>query len=301
MMHSARRVAAALASALAILAAGPALAFQHQEYRAEDGTTYQVLRSIAPLGGGADHERVTTLAGSESGSGGCNLSTTMASAVVGVLPPGQALHPYASTRRTAILVPNDIDVLDFDPSSAGKVTLGIGGAAIKVCRAAADCGGGGAPLVGLATADANVPAACIAGGLQGNCEANTRQAIAFGLTASGNPPQCQSSPTVNTSICASEPADGFSLAPGQAIIFVYEGSLGLVGFGAGAAGFGIDADDSGSVCSDGGVVSATSPSQSLPAPGVPTPPSTAPAASTLGLAILAAALAVLGSRLLRRA
>src|SRR5262245_53970620 len=125
MMHCARRLAV-LASGVALLAAGPALAFQHQEYRAEDGTTYQVLRSIAPLGGGADLERITTIAGSQSGSGGCNLSTTMPSAVVGVLPPGQALHPFASTRRTAILIPNDIDVLDFDASSSGKVTLGTG-------------------------------------------------------------------------------------------------------------------------------------------------------------------------------
>ena len=293
------RRALALASGLILLAA-PAIAFQHQEYRAEDGTTYQVLRSIAPLGGGADHERVTTLAGSEAGSGGCNLSTTMASAVVGVIPPAQVLHPYASIRRTAVLLPNDITTLNFDPADSGKVTIGTGGAATKVCQVAADCAGGGAALVGLATADGQVPAACIASGVQANCESNTRQTLAFGLTASGNPPQCQSSPTVNTSICSGEPADGFSLAPGQAIVFIYDGSLAHVGFGTGAGGFGIDADASGSVCPDGGVVSSTSPSQSLPAPGLPPTRNPAPAASIVGLAALATLLALLGSHRLRR-
>ncbi|MBX3028229.1 hypothetical protein KF840_25345 [bacterium] len=293
-----RRRWLALAGALTLCAAWRAQAFEHQEYRAADGTTYQVLRSVGPLGGGAERERITTLAGSQSGSGGCNLSTTMASAVVGVIPPGQSLHPFGSIRRTAILLPNDITALAFDPTHSGRVTIGTGGSALKVCQSAADCGGGATNLVGLATADMDVPAACIANGLQADCESNTRQAFAFGLAATGNPPVCQVGPTVNTSICAAEPSDGFALSPGQAIVFVFSGSLGSVGFGVGAAGFGIDANASGSVCMSGGVVSATSPSQSLPAPGQPRTRERAPAASALGLAMLAAALALLGHRLL---
>lgn len=290
-----------LLGALALCTALRAHAFEHQEYRAANGTTYQVLRSIGPLPGGAEGERITTLAGSQSGSGGCNLSTTMASAIVGVIPPGQALHPFASIRRTAILIPNDITALAFDPANSGRVTIGTGGSAIKVCQSAADCGGGASTLVGLGTADMGVPAACIANGLQADCESNARQALAFGLAAMGNPPVCQVGPTVNTSICAAEPSDGFSLSPGQAIVFIFNGSLGDVGFGVGAAGFGIDANASGSVCMSGGVVSATSPSQSLPAPGLPRTRHRAPAASALGLATLAGALAGLGALLLRRA
>lgn len=277
-------------------------AFQHQEYRADDGTTYQVLRSIAPLGGGADLERITTMAGSASGTGGCNMATTKAAAIIGVIQPDQTLHPFGSMRRTAIFMPNDITELSFDPNGAGEVVLGTGGGATRVCRNAADCSGGGIPLVGLGTADAGVPAACIASGVQATCEGSPRQTVGFGLTAMGNPPICQTGPTVNTDICAAAPADGFSLAPGQAIVFVFNGSLADVGFGVGAGGFGIDSDESGSVCMDGGVVSATAPSQSLPAPG--SPPSDrekAPVAAPAGLAALAALLGLLGLRRLRRA
>ena len=286
--------------AVGLWTASPAAAFLHQEYRADDGTAYQVLRSVAPIGGGADHERITTLAGAPGGTGGCNLSTMDASAVVGVISPSQVLHPFNSIRRTAILVPNDANMLSFDPAGAGKVTIGSGGGAVDVCRVGSDCSGSGEPLVGLGTADANVPAACVSAGVQASCEANTRQTIGFGLMASGNPPQCQTNPTVNTSICAGEPSDGFSLAPGQAIVFIYNGSLSGIGFGVGAGAFGIDADESGSVCPDGGVVSATAPSQSLPGPGRPLTRNPAPAASTTGLALLAGLLGLLGSRRLRR-
>lgn len=286
--------------AVGLLSATPAAAFLHQEYRASDGTAYQVLRSVAPLGGGADHERITTVAGAQSGTGGCNLSTDQASAVVGVISPAQVLHPFASIKRTALLVPNDASQLSFDPSGAGKVTIGSGGGAVTVCRVGSDCGGGGQSLVGLGTASVGVPAACIASGVEANCEGNARQTLGFGLATSGSPPQCQTSPTVNTSICADEPDDGFSLAPGQAIVFVYNGSLGGVGFGVGAGAFGIDADQSGSVCAEGGVVSATAPSQSLPGPGQRPPRRPAPAASTTGLLALAGLLGLLATRRLRR-
>lgn len=286
--------------AVGLLTATPAFGFLHQEYRAEDGTAYQVLRSVAPLGGGADHERITTVAGAPGGTGGCNLSTMQASAVVGVISPSQVLHPFNSIRRTAILVPNDASQLTFDPSGAGKVTIGSGGGAVNVCRLGSDCSGSAATLVGLGTADANVPAACISAGVQANCEANTRQTIGFGLASSGTPPQCQTNPTVNTSICADEPGDGFSLSPGQAIVFIYNGSLSGIGFGVGAGAFGIDADESGSVCPEGGVVSATAPSQSLPGPGRPSTREKAPTASTIGLLLLAGLLGLLGTRALRR-
>ena len=297
-----RRHPLAAAGLLASVAAVPAGAFQQQEYRASDGTAYQVIRSVAPIGGGADAERITTIAGAPGGVGGCNLSTSTASAITGAITPQQMLHPFASVKRTAILLPNDISVLAFDPAGAGKVTIGSGAGATKVCRTAADCAGGAVTLSVLGTAGGGVPAACIANDVAADCELNKRQTLGFGLSASGNPPVCQASPTVNTTICANPPSDGFPLIPGQAVVFIYNGSLTGIGFGVGAGGFGIDSDQSDSVCPDGGVVSASASSQSVPGPSQPpSNKSPAPAASHLGLMALAAALAVWGARRLRHA
>lgn len=295
MPHTPRRLPIIAAAAVCLLAM-PAAAFQHQEFRAADGTAYQVLRSVAPIGGGADLERVTTMAGAIGGTGGCNATTTTASALNGVIAPGQQLHPFGSIRRTAILVPNDITAIAFDDGGSGTVTIGSGGGAVRVCRSG-NCSG--AALVGLATGDAGVPAACLANGVQAACEGNQRQTIAFGLAAAGNPPVCQTAPTVNTDVCDPTPSDGFSLEPGEAIVFVYNGSLGGVGFGVGAGAFGIDSDAEGSVCQEGGVVSATAPSQSLPGPGLPRSDTTAPLAGPAGLAALAAALLAWGARRIR--
>lgn len=278
----------------AVLIAGSALGFDQQEYRGTDGTAYQVIRIVGPLGGNADRERITTIAGATGGVGSCNLTTTDASAIAGALPPSQTLHPFNSIRRTAILTPNDITALSFDPSGAGTVTLGTGGGAIEVCRNAGDCSG--AALVGLGSASGGVPAACVASGIAATCESNQRQTLGFGLSASGNPPVCLSSPTVNTSVCAAEPTDGFAMTPGQALVVIYSGSLGGVGFGVGAGAFGIDSDDSGS-CPDGGVVSAMAGTLSLPGPfRPPTDGVRAPVVSLLGLAALSVLLVLAGSR-----
>jgi hypothetical protein len=284
-------------TALTIAASAPA--FEQQEYRGEDGTAYQVIRVVGPLGGNVDLERITTIAGATGGVGSCNLTTTDASAVAGALPPSQTLHPFNSTRRTAILTPNDITALSFDPSGSGTVTLGTGGGAIEVCRNAGDCSG--AALSGLGSASGGVPAACVASGVAASCEGNQRQPLGFGLSASGNPPSCLSSPTVNTTVCAEEPSDGFAMTPGQALVVIYNGSLGGVGFGVGAGAFGIDSDDSGS-CPEGGVVSAMAGTQSLPGPFQPPPDGVrAPAISLLGLAALSALLVLAGSRRLTAA
>lgn len=291
-------VAVALCAALAVSRAG---AFEQQEFRANDGTAYQVLRAVPPLGGGADHERITTIAGAPGGVGACNQTTMVAAAIAGALPPMQILHPFAAIQRTAILVPNAIGALTFDPTGAGRVTLGSGGSATLVCRNPANCNGGGAALSGLGTASGGVPAACVASGIVADCDNNPRQTIGFGLMASGNPPACQASPTVNTAPCAAEPADGFTLAPGEAIVFVYNGSLAGVGFGIGAGGFGVDGDATGSSCMSGGVVSAMAGSQSVPGPFQPPPGRVrAPALAPVALGALAALLALGGAARLRR-
>lgn len=285
---------------LAIVAAsGTARAFEQQEYRATDGTAYQVIRVVGPLGGGADLERITTIAGAPGGIGACNLTTTDAAAVAGALQPAQTVHPFSSIRRTAILTPNDITALAFDPAGAGKLTLGSGGGAIEVCRNSGNCSAG-VSLFGLGSASGGVPAACVASGVQASCEGNQRQTLGFGLTAAGNPPVCQSSPTVDTTVCAAEPSDGFAMTPGQVLVVIYNGSLGGIGFGVGAGGFGVDSDSSGPLCMDGGVISAMAGTQSQPGPFVPDGAVRAPVASLLGLAVLSLLLAAAGSRRLRR-
>ncbi|MGH7788850.1 MAG: hypothetical protein ACRERC_18415 [Candidatus Binatia bacterium] len=300
-MQSIGRWAAGVVGLAATLLATSVAAFQQQEFRAADGTAYQLLRALAPLGAGADEDRLTTISGSSSGNGGCNTITPSASAIAGVLPPGQALHSFTSIQRTTVLVPNDATVASFDISGAGRLTLGTGGGAIEVCRIAGNCPNGSAALTGLASADANVPAACLAQGLQANCEnGNMRNAIAFGLPATNNICNTPANVTVNVPVCAPKPSDGFSLPLNRAIVFVYNGSLSGQGFDVGAGGFGVDTNASNPSCASGGVVSALARLDSNSGLG-PLPPSRhVPVASGSALIALAALLGLLGRQHLRR-
>src|SRR5262249_43608118 len=157
---------------VAALFAGPVSAqLSESEFRADDGTAYQILRAVAPLGVGAEALRITTLSGSSTGVGGCVLSQNMrnqiAAAIAGPLPPGQTLHPYDQIARTAILTPNDITAVAFDQHFGGRVTLGTGGAALNICKSGFDCSGQSniQSLVGLSSASGGVPAACIGVGV----------------------------------------------------------------------------------------------------------------------------------------
>ena len=269
----------AVAGAAVLLAPAAQAQFTESIYRAADGTAYQLVRVVGSLGAGAERQRVTTLMGSAGGSGGCSLSGSVsgqaASASVGALPPDQTLHPYEAIRRTAILVPSSVSAVSFDANNAGKLTLGSGGAAINVCRVPGDCpGGSSSPIVTLDSSSGGLPPACIAQNVGSSCEGSTRRSMfAFGLPASGSPPVCNAPATVTTStfLCSAEPADGFSLQPGQAIIFIYNGSLAGSGFSIGAAGFGIDGNGSNSPgCGANSVVSASSRNDSSSAPPLPT-------------------------------
>jgi hypothetical protein len=277
---------------LLLYGSNPARAqFTETEFRAGDGAAYQLLRSVPPLGGGADSFRVTSLGGSSTGVGGCNFTQNMAgqiaTAVAGTLPPLQSLHPFNFIMRTAIVVPNDITSVSFDPAFGGRLTLGTGAGAINICHVPSECPGGvSEPLVSLSTATTDVPPACIANNVNAQCDGtNERDVIAFGLTST-TPPVCDTGqlPSVNTLICDAAPTDGFSLDSGEAIVFVYNTSLAGFGFDVGAAGFGIDADGVNSPnCDAGEVVSAaarldTNPGQPLP---TSTPTSTATATATV--------------------
>ncbi len=267
-------------TALLALGGGVAQAqFTQSLFRAADGTAYQVVRVVPPLSAGVERQRITTLVGASSGSGGCSASGSVAGApaasVVGVLPPAQSLHPFDSIKRTAILVPNSVTAVSFDIANGGKLTLGSGGSAVNVCRVAGDCpGGAGAPVVPLTSNTGGVPPACLAQSIASTCDGpNQRSTIAFGLPTSGASAMCDAGvgPATSTFICAPEPSDGFSLGAGQAIVFIYNGSLAGAGFSVGVSGFGIDTNGSNSPgCAAGSVINAASRNGSGAAPPLPT-------------------------------
>jgi len=279
-MRSAGRIAL-IGASLALLGSAAQAQIQESEFRAADGTTYQVLVA-SNLGGGAERIRVTTIAGAIAGAGSCaatgNMSGDNTSAIGGVLPPIMTLHPFGSIRRTIVLTPNDLGTLAFDGSFGGRVSLGTGGGELNVCLNAFDCAG--EPNVqSLVTLDTDsgpgqVPAACIAEGLDAECDgANLRDSIAFGIAAAGDPPVCTNpaNVTVNSTVCAPEPSDGFDLVEGQAIVFVYNSTLGASGFAVAVGGFGITDDDmNNAACAADTVVSATGDNDSQPAPPPPT-------------------------------
>jgi len=136
--------------------------FTQSIYRAADGTAYQVVRVVPPLGAGAEHQRITSIIGTATGSGGCSVSGSVsgqpAAAVVGALAPRQNVHSYDQIKRTAILLPNSVTAVNFDPNNAGKLTLGTGGTAINVCRVPGDCPGSvSSPFVPLSSDTGGIP------------------------------------------------------------------------------------------------------------------------------------------------
>jgi cysteine-rich repeat protein len=271
-------LSASFAAAVVLWAAAPAGAqFAQSQFRAADGTAYQLLRLLGSSDGAEKH-RITSLAGSVTGVGSCNgpagAPGQVVSAVVGELPPQQMLHSFATTIRSAILVPNSVTAINFDIANAGRLTIGSGGGAVHVCRIPSDCPGGAAqPLVPLSASSGGVPAACIAPSVQSNCDEVQRDLFAFGLLATANPPVCDNpqNATTSTFVCAPEPPDGIPLLPGQAVVIVYDGSLGGSGFSMGAAGFGIDTNGSnGPGCAAGSVLNSQASLVSHPGQPLPT-------------------------------
>ncbi len=264
----------------ALLATGVAHAdFVASEFRAADGTAYQLL-TVPPLlqTNGAERERITTIAGSSTGTGGCNITGgaigQTAAAIGGELPPTQILQPYDGIARSAILIPSNVTSVSFDTANAGHLVIGTGAGAAHVCRVGSDCPSGSAALVPLSSSSGGIPAACVANQVGSACEIPKRTTLAFGIAASGDdPPVCTDSSKVTTStlVCAPEPADGFALATGQAVVFVYDHALAGLGFSVEAAGFEIDTDGSNRIgCAAGSVLGARDYPISLPAAPLPT-------------------------------
>ena len=276
--------------AVAVLLAAPAVQAQLQRlFRADDGTSYQLLWLVSPSPG-AETFHITTLAGSTSGINACvddvaMMSGDPLSAIAGTRIPQL---PYLSVLRTFLLTPNDtVGQATFDGSGSGHLTLGSGPDALNVCSAFDDCLGHGTieTLVALSSNEGNVPPACIAGTINSECD-NTiqRAAFAFGIPSTGQPPTCNDTAqvTVDSTLCAPEPLDGFALGTGQAVVFIY-GGLVATDFDVGVAGFSITTDDINPFgCPANSIVGATATSVGLPPFPIPTftPTTTATATFT---------------------
>ena len=131
---------------------------------------------------------------------------------------------YDLVRRTGVLEPRDVAQLRFDPAFGGRLQIGTGMLGVAVCGAQFDCGDlAHAPLYPLDSSGGNIPAACIANDLDPDCALNPLTGYAFGVPATGTPPVCtkpDTTVTVNTTVCAPEPTDGFVLETGQGVVFL---------------------------------------------------------------------------------
>src|SRR5262245_25022768 len=117
-MNMSRRCLAPLLTLRAAMAT-TVQAQTHTLDRADDGTAYQLLRSIPPLGAGSNTAVITSIGGSSTGVGSCvgigNMPGDAVSAVGGANPnAGQTLHNFDQTVRTGILVPQDVSIAMFD-------------------------------------------------------------------------------------------------------------------------------------------------------------------------------------------
>ena len=296
---------AAIVGSMAMLTGSTALAqFQLSSQRAQDGTLYEIISvpNLPTLLGGADEVRITTLGGSVNAFQTCSQSGVANQPVKagsGIdTSAGQALHPIDQTVRTTVLDVGDPTAIAFNVIGSGALVIGDPTHKKEICRQSNYCSGSNpvVPLVALTTSDASVPAACVTT-LTSACSSLT--SLGFGLPANGT--NCTASATANTTICGPRPTDGFTLRKGQAIIFVYNHSLGMQGFSIGAAGFGIDTDGvrNPSCMGSNLVVTADAQNPSAPARAPLPPDAKAPTLSVVALVATALLLAGLGTRRLR--
>src|SRR5215472_6426753 len=181
----------AFALSLVVSAATTVNAQTHTLDRADDGTAYQLIREIPPLGAGADATQITSIGGSIGGLGSCvQIGSMPGQPVAGVGGPNpaivnQILFPYNQVHRSAILVPNSMAV-NFDPSFGGRLTLGTGAGAIDICKDPIDCPALAPTPVLLSSSSGGVPPACVANGVAATCDGgNIRNVFAFNLPATG--------------------------------------------------------------------------------------------------------------------
>ncbi len=275
--------------------------------RAADGTVYQVVavNGVLPLTAGADEFRVTSVSGSVNGVQACDTTGAQSgdttSALAGPDPNiPQVLHSYNQVRRTGILTPSNFTV-SFSNSDSGRLTIGTA-SPIDICLDPANCAGGApdAPVVALSSSVGGIPAACISAATYTSCFGPLSPKTAFGfglLNDGGSPPNCVQSLTSDSHICDPRPDDGFTLQPGQVVVFIYFGMLQSSGFSVGAGGFGVDTDQMNNpgcgldilhpdYLTKGGVITSDAQAPSQPPPPPPTrtrtptgPPTSSPTAT----------------------
>lgn len=279
-----------LRTLVTLLALGAQLAFTTQllaqfslssSKRAADGTVYEVI--VVPTGGlpgGAEAMRFTTVVGSVDSATSCSsaggMSGAPARAVAGVDVLVGSVHPFANVYRTGVIQPSDVNDVTFSIGGSGRLTIG----GIDVCLDASDCVGGSpdAKIYDLdgnlqfgSVEQASIPVACVRENATAGCSSAQFETYAFGLSRNDTTKECTAAPTTNTSICSPEPADGFRVPEGHAVVFIYWGGLTSTGFSIGAGGFGIDTDGTNSPgCSSDTVVTAAGQAQSAPPPPPPT-------------------------------
>jgi len=153
------------------------------------------------------------------------------------------LVPFNNVTRTTVLSPTDL-VASFNPAENGRLILGNAPDMFDICFDPADCGGGAddAAVVSIATMDPLVGAACVQSNVLALCSGGTLGRATFGLGLFRDMANnCLGLPTTDTPLCAEPPSDGFTLEPGQAIVFIYQVPT-MTPLAVGWAGFGIDLD-----------------------------------------------------------
>lgn len=259
--------------------------------RAADGTVYEVVYvPPPPLTAGADEMRMTTIAGSTAGMQSCSStgggSGQNTAAVAGVDPGIGSLHAFSAVRRTNILNVGAVSSVTFSHGGSGRLQIG----GVNICANPADCptttcsnASGVASIFDLDGAvvcdqgvdGSSVPAACIATGVTALCSSGSFNTFGFGLSRDSATKACIGAPTTNRTVCGPPPTDGFTVAPGEVIVFIYNGGLANTGFSVGAAGFGIDTNGSNSPgCAANTVITADGQNPSAPPPPPPTPTNT---------------------------
>ena len=210
--------------------------FAESEFRAADGTAYQLLR-VAPAAVGRGREVFASPRSSapRPGVGGCNVTGGMAgqvaSAIAGVLPPGQILHPYradpalgdpaAQQRLVGHLRHQQRRPPDHRHGQRARSTSAGCGPTARAAPAPAR-----AAVTEQRRRAAGLRRHRRRQRLRGRRPAHRDRlrSARLGRRSGRSAAPGRTSPTA-TFVCAPEPSDGFALAPGQAIVIAYNGSL----------------------------------------------------------------------------
>jgi 6-phosphogluconolactonase (cycloisomerase 2 family) len=242
---------------------------EQHAFRAGDGTVYQLVQAVPVLRATDEGRfRLTTLAASAGEVLGCVTDGSTGGDLIQTAAATATLLDPALVRRTAVLTPNDFTDFQFDPEDGGRLQLGGGPGGVEVCSRPAACPDA-APLAPLGDDSGGVPPACVARrAAPGFCGGESMQeSLGFGLGAVDG--DCADPTRLSTTaeVCDLPRADGFTLEPGQAVVFVYQPGRQPVEVGIG--GFGLAATAGNRPrCGAGQIVSALAETAEVPRAGL---------------------------------